>query len=501
MKIVHVITRLVVGGAQENTLLNVEDLARMYGDDVTLVIGPDAGPEGTLLERPERGGFRLITVPTLHRELRPGDDWRCYRDLQKLFGELSPQIVHTHSSKAGILGRAAAAAVGIPCVHTVHGSPFHPWEKGWKNALYKRLERWAFSKSGHTISVCDAMTAQYTAAGIGTRENYTTIYSGMELEPFLHPSRSREEMRRELGIPDDAIVIGKVARLFELKGHDFLISIAPRLIKHHPRVQFLFVGDGILRTQMEETIARMGLANHFHFTGLVPPHTVPHYLQAMDIVVHASLREGLPRVLPQALLSKKPIVAFDLDGSPEVCRHEETGLLVEPESTDGLLAAIGRLIDNPAWGADLAQRGYELCLPMFDHEEMTRRVRGVYERILRYKTITAPAASNEDDNRSSHPKELSTRDPEFRIIAVEKVNSRVFRLSGMVTSGIIEVVHRIVINAETGNSEEQRTGRIVTIITYDTETDTLPEACTGAITVEMDRDDVSIVAGDILRPV
>ncbi|QDU78569.1 Putative teichuronic acid biosynthesis glycosyltransferase TuaC [Polystyrenella longa] len=382
MKIVHVITRLVIGGAQENTLLNVEDLANLYNDDVTLVIGPDAGPEGTLLERASQGKFRLITVPSLHRAIGPWNDFRCYRELQTLFRELKPDIVHTHSSKAGILGRAAATAVGVPVVHTVHGSPFHPWEKNWKNSLYQRLEKRAFSQSGHTISVCNAMTEQYVAAGIGKPENYTTIYSGMELEPFLNPSRTSEEMREELGIPDDAIVIGKVARLFELKGHEFLLQIAPELIQRHPNVRFLFVGDGVLREQMQQMIASRGLTDHFHFTGLVPPHEVPHYLQAMDIVVHTSLREGLPRVLPQALLSKKPIIAFNLDGSPEVCRHEETGLLVEPESTSGLLEAITRLIETPALGQQLAERGYELCLPMFDHEEMTRQVRQVYERVL-----------------------------------------------------------------------------------------------------------------------
>ncbi|MCA9038898.1 MAG: glycosyltransferase, partial [Planctomycetaceae bacterium] len=159
-------------------------------------------------------------------------------------------------------------------------------------------------------------------------------------------------------------------------------QIAPQLIARHPEVRFLFVGDGILREEMERTIASMGLTDHFCFTGLVPPHEVANYLQAMDIVVHTSLREGLPRVLPQALLSKKPIVTFNLDGAPEVCHHEETGLLVEPESTEELLAAICRLIEEPLLGHQLAERGYELCLPMFDHKEMTRQVRAVYERVL-----------------------------------------------------------------------------------------------------------------------
>ncbi|MEZ6049591.1 MAG: glycosyltransferase family 4 protein [Planctomycetaceae bacterium] len=380
----HVITRLVVGGAQENTLLNAEDLSRIYQDDVTLVIGPDAGPEGTLKERASRGAFTLIELPSLHRAIHPWHDLRCYRDLKKLFHDLQPDIIHTHSSKAGILGRGAAAAVGIPVVHTVHGSPFHRGETGYRNALYRRLEKWAFRRSGNTISVCDAMTRQYLDAGIGSHENYTTIYSGMEREPFLNPTATGEEVRRELGIPAEAIVIGKIARLFELKGHEFLLKIAPELIGKHPNVHFLFVGDGNLRSTLEQQISQLGLSSHFHFTGLVEPAAVADYLQAMDIVVHTSLREGLPRVLPQALLCRKPIVAFNLDGAPEVCRHEETGLLVEPEDQTGLLNALCRMIEEPELASRLAQQGYEFCLPLFDHEEMTRQIRQVYQRILNH---------------------------------------------------------------------------------------------------------------------
>lgn len=391
MKVLHLITRLVVGGAQENTLLTVEDLHRNHGDEVILVTGPDAGPEGSLLERARSESYRTMIVDSLHREILPLSDWRCYWELKQLFHELQPDIIHTHSSKAGILGRFAAAAVGIPVVHTVHGAAFHRGQSGLKNDLFSKLERLAFNKSGHSISVCDAMTEQYVSAGIGQAENYTTIYSGMDVEPFLNPKRLPEDIRKELGITDDGLVIGKIARLFELKGHEYLLEIAPRLIELYPQVHFLLVGDGILRTQIEQRINELGLQAHFHFTGLVKPEEVADYLHVMDIVVHASLREGLARVLPQALISGKPVVSFDIDGAREVCISGETGWLIEPANVEELQKAIIKLIESPADRDRFGNNGRERFTDRFRHESMTEQIREVYCRILAEKKPGSPS--------------------------------------------------------------------------------------------------------------
>src|SRR3954451_25060617 len=177
MRVVHVITRLIIGGAQENTLLTVEDLQHHYGDDVTLITGPAEGPEGDLFETAKSTGLKVEVMPELVRAIRPATDFKAYRKLRAAFRRLKPQVVHTHSSKAGILGRAAAWHEKLPVVvHTIHGMPFGAFESRLRNLLYIFLERWAAWRCHAIVSVCDAMTQQALAAGVGQREQFLTVY-------------------------------------------------------------------------------------------------------------------------------------------------------------------------------------------------------------------------------------------------------------------------------------------------------------------------------------
>jgi glycosyltransferase involved in cell wall biosynthesis len=390
-RVVHFITRLIIGGAQENTLLTVEDQHRLYGDEVTLICGPGLGPEGTLVERAQQGGLDLRIIPELRRSIHPWRDWRSYRRLIGLLREIRPQIVHTHSSKAGILGRLAAAKLGIPAVHTIHGAAFHYGQNPIAHHSYILAEKFAARHSARFISVCDAMTDQYVKAGIAPRERFVTIYSGMEVEPFLDPPRPREDMRRELGLRPEHVVITKVARLFHLKGHECVIAAASRVAKEHPNVRFLFVGDGILRDQFVAQIEQAGLSDVFVFTGLVPPARVPELIQASDIVVHASYWEGLARVLPQALIAGKPVVSYDVDGAREVVIPGETGYLLPPHSVDELAAALCELAADPALRERLGRTGRERFVDQFRHETMTRRIREVYASVLG-RPVELPAA-------------------------------------------------------------------------------------------------------------
>lgn len=385
MRVVHFITRLIIGGAQENTLLTVEDQHRDYGDQVTLITGPGLGPEGSLEERAKTGGLDLRILPELRRNIAPRKDWASCRGLVRMLKDIQPDIVHTHSSKAGIMGRAAAAKLKIPCVHTIHGASFHPYQNALVNRVYITLERWAAKRSDRLISVADAMTAHYLAANVGRPEQYITIYSGMEVEPFLNPPKDRETVRRELGFKPDDIVAGKVARLFHLKGHDDVIAAAKVVCAENPRIKFLFVGDGILREQFERDIAQANLTHRFVFTGLVPPGQVPELLGAMDLVVHASLREGLARVLPQALISGKPVITYDVDGAREVAIPGETGYLLPPRDVPGMIVALRELAADAALRERLGSTGRQRFTDQFRHQTMTRRIREVYHEILRKK--------------------------------------------------------------------------------------------------------------------
>lgn len=382
MKIVHVITRLIIGGAQENTLLTVEGLHHHYGDDVTLITGPAEGPEGDLFDRAEQLGLKVELMPELVRAIRPATDYRAYRLLRRSIRRLKPDVVHTHSSKAGISGRAAAWREHAPAVvHTIHGLPFGPSESPWKNRAYVALERWAAKRCHAIVSVCDAMTEQALAAGVGRPEQYCTVYSGMDVDAFLHPARPRDEVRRELGLADDEVAFGTVARLFERKGHDDILAIAPAVLAANPRVRFVFIGDGILRDRLIAETERLGLRHAFHFVGLVPPGRIPELLAAMDAVVHPSLREGLARVLPQGLLTGRPVISYDVDGAREVVLPE-TGVLLPPRDLPGLQAAILRLAADPALRDALGREGRRRFAHQFRHETMTGQLRSLYERLL-----------------------------------------------------------------------------------------------------------------------
>lgn len=382
MKIVHIITRMILGGAQENTLLSVEGQQDDWGDDVTLITGPSIGPEGSLLERAAEGKRQVRILPELRRAIDPWKDWRSHQTLTRWLRELRPDIVHTHSSKAGILGRSAAWKLGLPVVHTIHGSPFHAYQSRVAHQAFRWAEWWAARRCDRLISVCDAMTSQYVAAGIAPPDKFVTVYSGMEVEPFLHPPRPRDEVRRELGVSPQDVVVAKVARLFELKGHDDVIAAAPQVLASNPHVRFLFIGDGVLQGPLQQQIAQLGLTPHFQFTGLVPPQRVPELLGASDMVVHCSLREGLARVLPQGLLAGRPVVSYDIDGAREVVIPQQTGCLLAPRDIPALTAAILELAGDRDLRERLGSTGRRLFTEQFRTQTMTRRLREIYQQVL-----------------------------------------------------------------------------------------------------------------------
>jgi len=382
MRVAHIITRLILGGAQENTILNCQDLFRDYGDEVLLVTGPGLGPEGSLEEDARARGIPLEIVPAMRRAIHPTRDLVSYRAIGRALERFRPDVVHTHSGKAGLLGRLAASRLSVPAiVHTVHGAPFHRYQPAAAREFFRRCEIFAASRCHAIISVADAMTTQLVAAGVAPREKFTTIYSGMEVEPFLNSEAHRDRVRHELGYNSDDVIVAKVARLFHLKGHDDLIAAARIACPQKPQLKFLLVGDGILRPQIEGQIAAAGLAEQFQFTGLVPPARIPQLLAAADLVVHTSLREGLARVLPQALLAGRPAISYDIDGAREVVHHGVTGFLVAPGDVDTLAERIVQLAASPDIRSYMAAAGREACRLRFDHREMTRQIRTLYERL------------------------------------------------------------------------------------------------------------------------
>jgi glycosyltransferase involved in cell wall biosynthesis len=370
---------MILGGAMENTLLTCEGL-HDRGHEVTLITGPALGPEGELLSRARQGGYRLIVLDEMRREIHPFRDRKTARRLEQLFTELRPEVMHSHASKAGILARKAARKIpGIRVVHTIHGLPYHPYQSAWLNRLYIALEKRAADRSDALISVADAMTAQALAAGVGRPEQYTTIYSGMVVDRFTRKPPLSRDWRESLRIPPGGKVVMQVSRIAPLKGHDFLLGAAAKIAD--PGVIFCFVGDGPWRSRIEAEISRRQLTDRFRLTGLVDPEQIPALLHAADIVAHCSLREGLARAIPQALLAGKPVISFDVDGAREVVDHD-TGILLPPKDIDGLIAAIETLAEHPRLRDRLGQAGRQRCSKMFDHNHMVDRIEQLYRELL-----------------------------------------------------------------------------------------------------------------------
>lgn len=384
MRVVHIITRMIVGGAQENTRYNCLDLVREHGDEVTLITGPTRGAEGKLLEAAKDPDLAVIVVPPLIRSIIPWHDVRAYRQLRRLLQSIRPDVVHTHSAKGGILGRAAAWSLRVPCiVHTVHGAPFHPYQSSPTRKFYIACERWAAKRCHHMISVADAMTDLMVEAEVAPRDKFTTVYSGMDVEPFVRAHELRDQTRRELGLGPEHVVVGKIARLFPLKGHEYVLAAAKQVIHKHPEARFLWVGDGILRESFEQQIRRFDLQKYFILTGLQRPERIPALVGAMDILVHASLREGLARALPQALIAGKPVVSYDIDGAREVVIHGETGWLLPPKAIEPLADSISSLIADPRLRERMGRTGQLRFTDLFKYQTMTQQVREIYAKVLR----------------------------------------------------------------------------------------------------------------------
>lgn len=384
MKIVHIITRLIVGGAQENTLITCRLLAER-GHDVTLITGPALGPEGQLFDQTLGQRYRTIVVKELRRAIDPIKDVVSYCRIKGLLERLQPDIVHTHSAKAGILGRRAAYHVRPrpKIVHGVHGLSFHPYQSPWLNRLYITLERRAAHRTDAFITVADAMTQQSHSAGIGIDKPYVTAYSAIADEGFYREISPQDRLafRKRYNIPADAVVLVTVARLFMLKGHDFIIESAKTLAPRFPNAIWLFVGNGKLADFYKQQVANLGLADRFRFTGLLPPDQIPLAIQSSDVLVHCSLREGLARTLPQAMLCARPAISFDVDGAREVV-NPDTGRLIQPKSVEQLTSACAELIPDKGLRDRLGDQGRQLVKERFAPKTMVDTIEKVYRRVI-----------------------------------------------------------------------------------------------------------------------
>jgi glycosyltransferase involved in cell wall biosynthesis len=370
MRVTHIITRLVVGGAQENTLATIHGLRQKPGVEVKLISGPTTGPEGSLEPEAAKIPGLLTIVPELVRPVHPLKDFIALRKLEKILREQKPDIVHTHSGKAGILGRLAAKRAGVPIIiHHIHGPSFGKFQGALANFIFTAAEKHAAKVTDHFFCSADAMTKLYLAAGIGQPAMFTRIFSGFNLEPFLNATNDLG-LRKKLGLEANHFVIGKIGRIFRLKGHADLLTAFAKILPQVPDARLLFVGDGALRGEIESQIRALGLTDKVIFAGLVPPGEVARYVGIMDCLAHLSYREALSRALPQALAAGKPVVAYDFDGADEVCLENETGFIVHTGDMDAAAQRLLQLANDAALREKFGRAGTAFVRENFSVEKM-----------------------------------------------------------------------------------------------------------------------------------
>jgi len=368
----------VIGGAQENTILSCRGL-KDRGFDVTLVTGPESGAEGSLLEEARAGGFRVIVLDTLRRDPKPIQDVRALVSLWSLFLREAPDIVHTHSSKAGILGRAAAWLAEVPLIfHTNHGLPFHADQPLLVNQLWRLMEKIVAPATRKFLCVSEAMKRASVEARLAPARRHEIVYSGMEIPSLENQSKKRAEVRRRYLIDDKAPVVGWVGRLAPQKGPRDFLKVLGYLLERMPSARALWVGDGPLRSEIDREVRSLAGWDRVHFTGRIAPSEIPGHLAAMDVLALTSFWEGLPRVAVQAALAGLPVVAYDVEGASEVVRSGETGFLVPVGDRRGLAERVAEVLALPDRGRAMGALGREFVRERFDGRRMIDALVRIY---------------------------------------------------------------------------------------------------------------------------
>lgn len=380
LRVLHVITRLIVGGAQENTLFTA---AKLDSDryQVDVVSGPQTGSEGSLIEEARRAEIPLTILPELVRQIDPARDARAFFKLRSFIRRGGYQIVHTHSSKAGVLGRLAAHLEHVPVVvHTVHGWSFHDYMPPVSRQVYQLLERMLARISQALVVVCARDQAKGLEAGIGREEQYRLIRSAIPLDEFSPGIYPRDEVRRELGLKESAPVVGCVGRFSDQKNPLDWIRAAGLVARDCPQAQFLLVGDGPLRSQVETAALEQGIADRLVLTGL--RRDPGRMMSAMDVFLLTSLWEGLPRVLPQAMSLELPVVATRADGTSEIIQDGVNGFLCPPGDVECLAECCKSLLYDPLKRLEMGTRARASLGKEFDLGTMIAQIEDLYQELL-----------------------------------------------------------------------------------------------------------------------
>ena len=384
-RVTWVMTRPNVGGPARLAMVMAKTLpARGYEFD--LLTGTESADEGRLTD-----GMTVQTIPGLQQPISPLHDLRAARALGSRLREARPDVVHTHTAKAGALGRRAARKAGVPVVvHTFHGHVLDGYFSGPMTRLITGAERRMARRTDALVAVSPEIRDELLALGIGRPEQWRLIPLGLDLHDLVVSKPDRVAARRSLGLPDQGPIVGTVGRLVEIKDIDCFLSAAASVAASVPDATFVIAGDGALRDRLKSRASSL-LGNRVRFTGWV--FDLPILYAAMDIVVLTSKNEGTPTTLIEAGAAGRPVVATSVGGVPHVVQDGVTGLLVPPSDPAAVAAMITKLLHDEPLADSLGDAAREHVTGRFGAERAADETAALYSELLERNGAAMPETS------------------------------------------------------------------------------------------------------------
>jgi len=377
IKVCHIITMLELGGAQRNTLYTLANLDR--DRFVTVLI---CGKGGTLdAEARSSASFKTYFLNGLVRPVKPLKDLLCVFSILKILRAERPDVVHTHSSKAGILGRIAAWLAGIPVVvHTFHGFGFNDFQNPLTRAVYVFAEKITAPLADRFIAVTNEDITKGLRYGIGPAEKYSLIRSGIDISRYSSLAMDKNALKREFGLPQDTSVVTTIGPFKPQKNLGDFVRASAVILKSFPRAYFLVAGDGEQKHMLKELIGRLGLEGKVILLGWRGD--TDKILSVTDVFVMTSLWEGLPRSILEAMSSGLPVVANAVDGVKEIVKDGTTGYLVEPRDIGRLAEKTAYLLNNPAAAKEMGKKARAAIDAQYDIRNMVKEQERLYLELM-----------------------------------------------------------------------------------------------------------------------
>ena len=387
IRVAHIISRMVTGGAEEDVLSTIQGLDKNRYD-IDLIVGEECNKN--IFDISHESRFNIIQINGLKGKLNFFYDPIILIKLIILLKRNHYDIVHTHTTKTGILGRLAARIVRVPIIICrLQGTAIQTFSSKILNWALMFFEKLTGRFTDAYISVSEILSKNYKEKGIGTKTKYYTVYSGMNLDKFFNVRENikQEEIIKELGITSDNFIIGNIGRLEVAKGHKFAIEAFKKVQEERENslLKLIIIGEGEEKENLIRYVKKLGLEDKIIFTGYRKD--VEKLMAIMDIFVLSSLREGLPRVLVQAAAVGVPSIAFNVDGVPEIVKDDYNGFLVKPKDVNQLADKIIKYIDNRELIELHGKNGRNFVNGKWSIENMVNQVDEIYQNLIEEKKI------------------------------------------------------------------------------------------------------------------